>query len=304
MKTYFLWLAKFCTMIFIFFFIVPMLLISAFSGLSGELGEKSDLSSFSSKSKVAVIELNGVIQNSKEIVRELHAQAKNKKVKGIVLRIDSPGGSVGPSQDIYSAVAKLKNIKPIVASMASVAASGGLYSALAADKIFAQPGTLTGSIGVIMQIPNFQKVADKVGVDFITIKSGKFKDVGNSFRQMTVDEKQFIQGTVDEVQKDFIDAVVSGRNLAREDVLKFADGRIIVGSKALEYGLIDKIGGVYDAAREVFNILGKPLKDNEMPALYYPEDKFGKFKKYLGALSDIPKIFAKGYNGHLELMYL
>jgi len=224
-KAYFLWLAKLVTL-------MAVLLVGffMFMGIVVMMGQdaipKTD-------KRIAVVELNGLIESSKDVVRKLHEQIADDKVKGVVLRINSPGGAVGPSQDIYAAVRKLKDRKPIIASMGSVAASGGLYAALGASKIFCQPGTLTGSVGVVMQVPNFTKVAENLGVEMVTIKSGELKDVGNSFRAMTEKDRKFLQATVDEVHTAFVDAVVEGRGIPKSEVEKFADGRVILGSQAL-----------------------------------------------------------------------
>lgn len=295
MKQYFLWLAKLITLVLIFLVFVPMVLGVMILATQKEIGSVS----VQGDKLVAVVELTGMIESGKEIVEELHKQANDDKVKGIVLRINSPGGAVGPSQDIYSAVLKLKKKKPIVASMGALAASGGLYSAVAASKIYAQPGTLTGSIGVVMQLPNFTKIAEKVGFEMVTVKSGKFKDVGNSFREMTPDERAFLESTIQRVQDDFVTAVASGRNLSEEQVRRFADGRVIIGSQAKELKLIDEFGDVYDAARAVFDLLNEPLKTEEEPTLFYPMDKFGQFRKIFQSLS-IPSLFSRS----MELRYV
>ena len=234
MKEYFVWLAKFATWIMVLFFVVPLMLL--FVGMASQ--KALDESPTVGKKTVAVVELTGMITSAKDILKELYKQADNDKVKAIVLRIDSPGGAVGPSQEIYAAVKKLKEKKPIVVSMGALAASGGLYSALGASKILCSPGTLTGSIGVILEIPNFTKIAEKVGVDMITIKSGKFKDAGNSFRPMTDEDRAYLEATIATAYKDFFQAVVDARKLKPEDVTKFADGRIVLGSQAVELGLV------------------------------------------------------------------
>jgi protease-4 len=176
--------------------------------------------------------------------------------------------------------------------MGTVAASGGLYSALGASKIYAQEGTLTGSIGVIMQIPNFSGVTEKVGFDMVTIKSGKLKDAGNSFRPMSEEERGFLQSTADQIQKKFVEAVVTGRGLSEEKVREFADGRVIVGARAKEIKLIDEVGGVYDAAREALNLAGVKLEKDEDPELVYVDDKFASFKKFFGALAESGAAYA------------
>ncbi|MGI6525443.1 MAG: signal peptide peptidase SppA [Bdellovibrionota bacterium] len=286
MKNYLIWLAKVLTLCFIFLFIPIFLLGVLITSLGGV---RSSEPVFSPLDKVvAVVELKGAITSSKDIVAELHKQVNNPKIKGIVLRIDSPGGAVAPSQDIYRTVEKLKAKKPIVASMGSTAGSGALYSALGASKVFCQPGTITGSIGVIMQMPNVRKITDQVGFEMVTIKSGEFKDTGNIFREMTDSERALLSETILDIRKDFVQAVVDGRKLKRDDVEAFADGRIIIGSKALELGLVDKFGDVYDAAREVFEILKEPLPEGEYPKLYYPEDNMKKIKKLLEGAWDVP----------------
>jgi len=279
-KAYFLWLAKLVTL-------MAMLLVGFFMFMGIVVMMGRDAIPKTDK-RVAVVELNGLIESSKEVVKKLHEQIVDDKVKGVVLRINSPGGAVGPSQDIYNAVRKLKERKPIVASMGSVAASGGLYAALGASKIFCQPGTLTGSVGVVLQIPNFTKVAEKLGVEMVTIKSGELKDVGNSFRTMTEKDRKFLQSTVDEVHTAFVDAVVEGRGIPKSEVEKFADGRVILGSQALALNLVDEYGDVYDAGREVFKILGEPLEDSEFPELFYVEDRLSKLRRLLDSFLDSP----------------
>lgn len=281
MKGYFIWLLKLLTLVVVIFLGVPALIgalaaisMGAVSGESERLGGKTDRS-------VAVLELVGEIHSSKKLIKELHRQIQDESIKGIVLRVDSPGGAVAPSQEIYRAVRALKTKKPIVASMSSTAASGGLYVTLGASKIYAEPGTLTGSIGVIMQVPNFSVVSEKVGVSMVTIKAGKLKDVGNQFRPMTDEERAFLESTVAEVHDDFIQAVVDGRGLPRSQVDQFADGRVLVGSTAKKLGLVDEFGGLYEAGRAVFELRGAPLPEGEYPHFVYPSERFGKFSKYL-----------------------
>lgn len=282
MREYFIWLLKFITVFVMIFLIFPLFMVAILS-LSGESIEAPA----ASKNNVAVIELAGVITDSREVVEQLHKQVGNKRVKGVVLRIDSPGGAVGPSQDIYEAVRTLKSKKPIVASMGAVAASGGLYAAVGASKVFAQPGTITGSIGVILQVPNFRRVAEMLGVEMVTIKSGELKDVGNSFRDMTPNEKQFLESTVNAAHDGFIAAVAEGRGLDLEQVKKFSDGRIILGSQAQELKLIDGFGDTYAAARAVFDLLGESLPEGEYPHLVYPQDKFRELKAILSGVEGV-----------------
>lgn len=196
---------------------------------------------------VAVVELKGALLSSKEIVDQIHSAGENDHIKGVVLLINSPGGGVAPSQEIYSEIRKLGKKKPVVASMSSVAASGGYYVASAADKIVANPGTLTGSIGVIMEFSNVEGLLHKLGLKSFVVKSGKYKDVGSPNRPMTEKEREYIQQLIDSVHKQFVSAVAEGRGMDIEAVNIISDGRILTGEQALELGLIDELGNLYDA---------------------------------------------------------
>ncbi|HIE29695.1 TPA: signal peptide peptidase SppA [Candidatus Poribacteria bacterium] len=216
--------------------------------------------------KVAVIEITGTITNSEPIIEQIHRYRDNPSVKSIVLRINSPGGAVVPTQEIYAELGKLKakTGKKIVASMGNTAASGGYYIACAADEIFANPGTLTGSIGVIMQIITAEGLLKKVGVGSEIIKSGKFKDTGSPMRTMTDEERAILQETIDDVHTQFVDAVFESRQhkgLTRERIVDYADGRIFSGQQAFERNLVDELGDLQDAikrAGELGGIKGEP----------------------------------------------
>lgn len=210
---------------------------------------------------IAVIEINGAIISSKEIVNNIAAAERNDHIKGVVVRINSPGGGVAPSQEIYGELKKLGKKKPVVASMSSVAASGGYYVAVAAKKIVANPGTLTGSIGVIMEFSNIEGLLEKIGLKSFVVKSGKYKDVGSPNRPMTDKEKEYIQQLIDGVHLQFVSAVAEGRTMDIEAVKKIADGRILTGEQALELGLVDKLGNLSDSVSlvaEMAGIEGKP----------------------------------------------
>lgn len=278
MNEYKVWLAKLLTIVVLA--LIPLFLI---------LGSLAAAPKFTGP-RVAVVEMTGVIENANEVLKALYEEAAQKDTKAIVLRIDSPGGAVAPSEEVYNAVRRLKAEKPIVVSMGSQAASGGLYSAAAASKIFCQPGTQTGSIGVIMQIPNFTNIADKVGLSMVTVKSGAMKDVGNQFRPMTEEERKFLEDTASKVHKLFIKAVVEGRKLPEEKVRAFADGRVIIGNEAKELGLVDDFGDVYDAAREGLKLAGITLKDKEVPTLYYANKKKNVLERALEASTSLPEI--------------
>lgn len=211
--------------------------------------------------KVAVIDVTGIISKSDATIKLIHAYRDDPSVKAIVMRIDSPGGSVAPVQEIYTELEKIE--KPIVASMAGSAASGGYYIACAADTIFANPGTLTGSIGVIMQFTRMKGLYDKVGLEHQVIKSGQFKDTGSPFRTLTEEEQAVLQATVDDVHNQFVDTIAQARSnlLTRAEVVELADGRIFSGRQALDSKLIDQLGNLPDAikiAGELGGIEGKP----------------------------------------------
>ena len=211
--------------------------------------------------KVAVIDIIGTISKSDAVIEQIHRYRDNRSIKAIVVRIDSAGGGVAPVQEIYSELRKLS--KPVVASLGGMAASGGYYIACATDPIFANPGTLTGSIGVIMQFMKMKELYEKVGLDQQVVKSGQFKDTGSSMRDLTSDERALLQETIDDVHYQFVDAIFEkrGDRLTREEVVALADGRIFSGNQALEYKLVDRLGNLPDAiehAAQLGGIVGKP----------------------------------------------
>ena len=211
--------------------------------------------------KVAVVDIRGVISGSDETIKLIHTYRDDPSIKAIVVRIDSPGGSVAPVQEIYSELKKIE--KPIVASMGGSAASGGYYVACAADTIFANPGTLTGSIGVIMQFTQLKGLYDKVGLGHQVIKSGDFKDTGSPFRDLTEQERTVLQSTVGDVYNQFVDTIFEARGnlLTRAEIVELADGRIYSGRQALDSKLLDQLGNLPDAiktAGELAGIEGKP----------------------------------------------
>jgi protease-4 len=213
--------------------------------------------------RVAIVELEGVILEVDDIVRELKGYRDNPTVRAVVLRINSPGGVVAPTQELHDAVTRLRQAgKPVVASLGSVAASGGYYVAVACDQIYANPGTLTGSIGVIMQLPNVEQLMKKVGVDYVVVKAGQFKDIGNIARPMTPDERRVMQALLDDVHGQFIGAVAAGRKLPREEVVRFADGRVFSGMQAKELHMIDALGGLEDAVLAAAKLAGIPTPPN------------------------------------------
>ena len=204
-------------------------------------------SGFSFSNKIGVIQIEGAIADSGPIVNQLVEFKKNNGIKAIILRIDSPGGGVGASQEIYTEVLRTTRTKKVVVSLGSVAASGGYYIASAGDKIIANPGTITGSIGVIMEFIQVGELLKKIGISLEVLKSGEFKDTGSPHRELTEREKELVKNLIYEIQEQFIRAVAAGRKIPVEKVREIADGRIISGASAKELGLVDQLGNFQDA---------------------------------------------------------
>jgi len=240
------------------FLIFSLLMVFAFLGISSDEG----MFLTGMGKKVAIIDLHGVIGNSADIVRQLKKYTKDGSVPVIVIHIDSPGGGAAPSQEIYEEVRKAKEKgKKIVAAMGSVGASGGYYVACAADTIIANPGTLTGSIGVIFQFPVAEELFKKIGLRFEVVKRGEFKDVGSFNRRMTKEERKLLQSVINDTYDQFVEVLVENRELSKEEVLKIADGSIFTGRQAKKLGLIDELGTLEDAitiAGEMAGIEGPP----------------------------------------------
>lgn len=227
--------------------------------------------------KVGVIEVTGVIAASRETIKQLIDFRDDAAIKAIVLRVDSPGGGVGPSQEIYEEVRKTVAVKPVVVSIGSVAASGGYYIAVPAQRIVANPGSITGSIGVIMEFTNFQELLQKIGLRSDVIKSGEHKDIGSPVRPMSDNDRMILQAMIDDVHAQFIEAVADGRKMDPEVVRPLADGRIFTGRQAMAAGLVDELGNLQDAievAAELAGIEGDPR------VIYPPKPRTG-FLEYL-----------------------
>lgn len=255
--------------IFLAIVILFLLIFIFLAGIGSGLLLSGD-SSFSSGDKVAVLRVEDIILDSQIYLESLDAIAKNDSVKALVVRINSPGGAVGPSQEIFSELKKLGKELPIVASIGGVGASGGYYIACAAQKIYANPGAITGSIGVIAQFASYEKLLDWAMIDVEIIKSGKYKDVGSSFRKMNEADKQYIQQLIDNVYEQFKSAVADARDLDTKQIDKVADGKIYTGEQALKLKLIDELGTINDAIRmagDLGGIEGKP------EVIYFPKKK-------------------------------
>ena len=264
------------------------LLISSFISNSS----RTDI--FAKKEGVGIIELKGLIVSSEQILRHLTEFRNNPNVKSIVLRIDSPGGAVGAAQEIYQEVKRTNEVKPVVASMGSMGASGGYYAALGADNIIANPGTMTGSIGVIVKFPNLEGLFEKIGYKSVVIKSGPLKDVGASNRPLSEEERTLMQDLIDNVYNQFVRDIAAARSMPEETVFELADGRIYTGEQALGVGLIDSLGNFTDAiilAAEMGGI------DTEDPQLIYPkvDRKFSLFNLLTNAEQSLVNNFVPLY---------
>lgn len=244
------------------FFLVLAVTVASFMG--------QPAANFAIGEKVGVIEVFGVIADSRQVIKELHNFRDNENIKAIVLRVDSPGGGVGPSQEVHDEVARVDAVKPVVVSMGSVAASGGYYIAAPAREIIANPGTITGSIGVIMEFTNFRELLDKIGLSSVVVKSGEFKDIGSPVREMSAKEKEILQTLINDVHQQFVASVAEGRELEVAAVSTIADGRIFTGRRAMELGLVDAMGNLevaIERAAELAGIAGDP------DVVYPPKEK-------------------------------
>ncbi len=259
-------------------FIILLFLAFLFTLLS-RFFLKGNILQLRASNKIGVIPIRGIISDSSSIIKQIERFRKDDSIKAIILRIDSPGGAVAPTQEIYEEISKTAKKKKVIASIGSVGASGAFYIACAADKIVANPGTITGSIGVIMNFVQAKELLKKIGIKLFAIKSGKFKDIGAPYREMTDEERRLIKDMLLEVKDQFVRAVAEGRHLPIKKVEKIADGRILLGSQAKRLGLIDKLGNFQDAvdlAKELVHIKGEVK-------LVYPRS--GRFS-FLNVLMD------------------
>jgi protease-4 len=279
-----LWFVGICAFVFIIFLGIGILLIKSIS-YSDDIYEVTSGKSFGDK--LAVVELKDVITSSDEIVRQFKKYRDDKSIKGIVFRVETPGGGVVASQEIYEEVKKVRDSrKPVVVSMGAVAASGGYYVSCGASRIVANRGTLTGSIGVIMQFIHYSKLMDKIGVDATTIKTGKLKDAGSPWRSTTDEERKYFDVLVHDVYEQFMRVVIDEREISRDTVLALADGRVFTGEQALQVGLVDTLGTYEDAvkiAAGLAGIKGEPqlVKERKRRSPIF-DSFFGSVKEELG----------------------
>lgn len=277
--------------IFLFFMLI-VLVLSRWTGpgFFATLGDK-----------VAVLEISGPIINSQRPVELLENYRKDNSVKAIVVRVDSPGGGVGASQEIYEEIRKTAEIKPLVISMGGVAASGGYYLAAPATRIVANPGTITGSIGVIMGVTNIQELLGKIGLRSEIVKSGEFKDIGSPLRPWTEPERSLLQGVIKDVHQQFIAAVATGRGMTEEEVALLADGRIFTGRQALAAGLVDELGNLPDAIRVAATLAGI---DGEPKLVHPPNERSGVLDYLLeGTIGHLQRALQESNNTGLQYIW-
>lgn len=247
---------------------------------------------------VGVVEIEGAIADARETIESIRQFREDDDIKAIVIRIDSPGGAVGPSQEIYREIRKTIGTKKVVASMGGVAASGGYYIACAADGIVANPGTITGSIGVIMGYTNFRELLDRIGLAPVVIKSGPYKDTGSPTREMRDDEREILQTIINGIHQQFITAIAEGRKMDRAQVEASADGRVFTGEDAKTRGLVDRLGNFEDAL-EWAGALGG-IEGDVVPV--YARDKKLSLLRYLMSTS-ITRWISKLVYPDLEAQY-
>ena len=271
------------------FFILVFISITSFSStLMLFLGNSKKKEFINSSETVGIIEIKGIIEDSKEVLELLKELRENNKIKSILLRIESPGGAVGPSQEIYQEVLKTKKQKKVIVSFGTIGTSGAYYIASAADGIMAVPGTVTGSIGVLMVYNNFQELLSKIGLSTKVIKSVQYKDIGSPNRQMSDAEKKILQDFVEKLHTQFINDIAYGRNMELLKVQELADGRIYTGEEARDLKLIDKLGNYQDAIEWAGRVAGIKGKINT----YYPQKNQSFMEKILDmkSLSNISKV--------------
>lgn len=250
-------------------------------------------SGISKEDKIAIVNINEIILDSKKYLDSFNTIRENNSIKAVVVRINSPGGAVGPSQEIYTELKELGKEKPVIASMGSVAASGGYYIACGAEKIYANPGTITGSIGVIAQFANYEKLLDWAKIDFEVVKSGKLKDVGSPLKKMSREEIEYMQKLIDNVHAQFTSTVSENRNIDTNSMQSIKDGRIFTGEQAKELKLVDELGSITQAINEAAKLSNL---EKYPPTIDFPEEK----SPFIDLLLSKVGIYSKSINNPLQ----
>ncbi len=273
-------------------FVVSVLIARVLLG-TGEPG-------LTDKPGVGLVEVKGMIIDSRETVRQLRYFLKKDAIKAVVLRVDSPGGVVAPSQEISDEVAKFAKKKKIVVSMGSLAASGGYYISAPATLIYANPGTITASIGVILKLSNIEALMDKIGIKSYTLKTGKYKDSGSPFRLLSAADRAMLQAVIDNTHEQFVQAVARGRKLPVEDVRKIADGRILSGEQAKALKLVDRLGTLQDAIEEAGKLAGI---SGEPEVIQAPKKKLNYLDLLVDGMEEKFNGTLRSAVGGMKLMY-
>ncbi len=260
--------------------LITALVVLFFLGLSGiVLALLGKGSLFTTQERVGVVEIKGLLTDSRTAIKQLDRYRDDDNIKAIVLRINSPGGAVGPSQEILREVEKVRAKKKIVASLGTVAASGGYYIASGANLIMSNRGTITGSIGVIMQFTNVEGLTKKLGLDFFNLKAGRYKDVGSPFRTMSPEDKAYLQGFIDNIYQQFVSDVARNRKIPLAKLKTLAEGRIYTGEEAKQAGLVDEFGNLPDAIERAGRLGGIKGK---VKAVYPEKEGFSLLRLILG----------------------
>jgi protease IV len=265
---------------YLFFLLVAAAIaVAAILGLSGLVLVGTARPDFDFGEKVGVVDVSGVIVDAQDVIDQIKRLREEDAIRAIVVRINSPGGAVAPSQEIYREIRKTVPLKKVVASMGAVAASGGYYIAAAADGIIASPGTITGSIGVIMAYTNYRALLEKIGLVPVVIKSGTYKDTGSPVREMTAPERELLEGLTARIHRQFIKDVADGRRMDPEKVAQLADGRIYTGDEAKALGLVDRLGNIEDAIEWAGRLGGI---EGKVSAVYVGKEEFSLLGYLLG----------------------
>ncbi|WP_415714901.1 signal peptide peptidase SppA [Maridesulfovibrio sp.] len=273
---------------FLFGFSLLLMAVALLWGAAAFFHGKVD---FMTGGKIGVVNVQGTITNSLSTVKFLRDLRRDDSVKGVLLRVNSPGGTIAPSQELYHAVKRVAEVKPIVASFGTVAASGGYYAAAPATQIIASSGSITGSIGVKAEYANFHQLLDKLGVKPIIITSGKMKAAGSPFAELTPEQREYLTNLIMDMHDQFVSDVASARKLDLAQVEKIADGRAITGRKAKELGLVDRIGGFEDSVTVLKALCGL---EGDVNVIEGPEEEKPLIKQILGYLGIIPEGSATG----------
>ncbi len=289
-------LSKFSKVLILLGIIAVLVFFSMIKSIAEMVGRLSEGTTEVKRDHLTLLRIEGPIMDATSTLAILHRVDKDDHCKGLLLRVDSPGGAVGASQEIYSALKRLREKGlPLVVSFGNIAASGGYYVSLAGEKIFSNPGTLTGSIGVIFQFPEAEKLLEKIGVSLQTVKSGALKDVGSPGRKPTPEELKYLQGVIDDTYAQFLDDVSTNRHLPLDSIRPIADGRVMTGRQALRRGLVDTLGGLDDAKRyliartkvsEDVSWTQEPKPKSRVEKLFDPESESSTFMHWVSGMKE------------------